>query len=468
MGQQFELSAQHLQRLIDKTRFAISTEETRYYLNGIYLHTAQSNKKATLRAVATDGHRLAQVELPLPEGAQGMPGIIIPRKTVHELHRLIEDSQATVKVGVSPAKVRFEIGVAAECGTVTRDITVAAAQPAGPRATQGSVWPVRDSWNRGTENLYSAWIETLFDAPLDQAPSWPALHEVLRDKSRNILFNHLGLGEDEKKLIYQPDCADLPYFLRAYFAFKMRLPFGYSKCSRGGGGQAPRCPQWWNIQNEEPPPAPPGPQYASGGFFGAPVARPAPRVAPRPQGLVPGFGYYVRTTVADAVHSGNGRTALADDNSDYYPVPLTLESLRPGTIYADPYGHVLVIAKRLPQNAERGGVLLAVDGQPDGTVARKRYWRGNFLYATQRELGGPGLQALSARRRRAARQLVRLDDEAIAKRAPTTATSRASREARRRGLLRHDGRRALAARRSIRSARCWRRSPRSRSRCARA
>ena len=110
MGQQFELSAKDLKHLIDKTRFAISTEETRYYLNGIYLHTAQSNKMATLRAVATDGHRLAQVELPLPKGAQGMPGIIIPRKTVHELHRLVEDSQATVKVGVSPAKVRFEIG----------------------------------------------------------------------------------------------------------------------------------------------------------------------------------------------------------------------------------------------------------------------------------------------------------------------------------------------------------------------
>ena len=91
MSQQFELSEKDLKRLIDKTRFAISTEETRYYLNGIYLHTAQSNKKATLRAVATDGHRLAQVELPLPRGAQGMPGIIIPRKTVHELHRLIED-----------------------------------------------------------------------------------------------------------------------------------------------------------------------------------------------------------------------------------------------------------------------------------------------------------------------------------------------------------------------------------------
>jgi DNA polymerase-3 subunit beta len=110
LNHKFEISAKDLKRLIDKTRFAISTEETRYYLNGIYLHTAQSNKKATLRAVATDGHRLAQVELPLPKGAQGMPGIIIPRKTVHELHRLIEDSSAGVKIGVSPAKVRFEIG----------------------------------------------------------------------------------------------------------------------------------------------------------------------------------------------------------------------------------------------------------------------------------------------------------------------------------------------------------------------
>ena len=123
---------------------------------------------------------------------------------------------------------------------------------------------MRDAWNRETENLYSAWIETLFDAPLDEEPSWNAMHDVLRDKSRNVLFNHLGLREDEKGLIIQPDCADVPYFLRAYFAFKMGLPFGYSKCTRGDGGQAPRCPQWWNIENEEPPPAPPGGAAAPG------------------------------------------------------------------------------------------------------------------------------------------------------------------------------------------------------------
>lgn len=110
LGHSFEIGAKDLKRLIDKTRFAISTEETRYYLNGIYLHTATSGKAATLRAVATDGHRLAQVELERPAGAEGMPGVIIPRKTVHELHRLIEDSAGSVNIGVSPAKVRFEIG----------------------------------------------------------------------------------------------------------------------------------------------------------------------------------------------------------------------------------------------------------------------------------------------------------------------------------------------------------------------
>jgi DNA polymerase-3 subunit beta len=106
----FEIGAHELKRLIDKTRFAISTEETRYYLNGIYLHTAQGGATPMLRAVATDGHRLAQVELPRPPGAEGMPGVIIPRKTVHELQRLLEDGAAAITVGVSAAKVRFEIG----------------------------------------------------------------------------------------------------------------------------------------------------------------------------------------------------------------------------------------------------------------------------------------------------------------------------------------------------------------------
>ena len=97
IGHEFTIDAADLKRLIEKTRFAISTEETRYYLNGIYFHTAETGKTKTLRAVATDGHRLAQVELPRPQGADGMPGVIIPRKTVHELARLLEDTSAKVE-----------------------------------------------------------------------------------------------------------------------------------------------------------------------------------------------------------------------------------------------------------------------------------------------------------------------------------------------------------------------------------
>jgi DNA polymerase-3 subunit beta len=110
MTHSFKLAASDLKRLIDKTQFAISTEETRYYLNGIYLHTASIAKSGTLRAVATDGHRLAQVELPLPSGAAGMPGIIVPRKTVNEVQRLIETGEGEVAIELSAGKIRFSIG----------------------------------------------------------------------------------------------------------------------------------------------------------------------------------------------------------------------------------------------------------------------------------------------------------------------------------------------------------------------
>jgi DNA polymerase-3 subunit beta len=106
----FTLPADQLRRLIDKTRFAISTEETRYYLNGIYLHAASSAGVPMLRAVATDGHRLARVESPLPAGAAGMPGVIVPRKTVNELRKLLEGSATETRIELSETKIRFAIG----------------------------------------------------------------------------------------------------------------------------------------------------------------------------------------------------------------------------------------------------------------------------------------------------------------------------------------------------------------------
>jgi hypothetical protein len=293
--------------------------------------------------------------------------------------------------------------VPAECNTITREIVVRAEKPPQPSAAAVGAWPLRNSWNRATENLYSAWIEKLFDAPLDVAPSWPALHEVLRDRSRNLLFNYLGLGEDEVGMIIRPDCADHPYFLRAYFAFKMGLPFGYSKCTRGGGGGPPKCPQWFSMQNPEPGRSSASEQQVASD--GIPAKRP---------GLVASFGKYLQT-VADAVHSGSGRTLASDDNTDYYPVALNQETLRPGTVYADPFGHILMITRRISQSDDAAGVLLAVDAQPDGTVARKRFWRGNFLFAQDPALGSPGFKRFRPIVRDKNGALRRLTNDEIAK-----------------------------------------------------
>lgn len=106
----FRLDSMALKGLIEKTQFAISTEETRYYLNGIYLHTHEVGGKLKLRSVATDGHRLARAEIEAPAGSEGMPGIIVPRKTVSELQKLVDDPDVAVTTELSETKIRFTIG----------------------------------------------------------------------------------------------------------------------------------------------------------------------------------------------------------------------------------------------------------------------------------------------------------------------------------------------------------------------
>ena len=105
----FALAAPDLRGMIDRTRFAISTEETRYYLTGIYLHAAKRDGVDVLRAVATDGHRLASVEVPLPAGAAGMPGVIVPRKAVAELRKLIDETADEVSIALSESKIQFSL-----------------------------------------------------------------------------------------------------------------------------------------------------------------------------------------------------------------------------------------------------------------------------------------------------------------------------------------------------------------------
>src|SRR4029079_8147683 len=104
----FELPAATLREIIEKTRFAISSEETRYYLMGIFLHVVDEQ----MRAAATDGHRLARVTIGRPDGAEGMPDVIVPRKAVNELYRLLEELEGTVEISLSPTKIRFGLGSA--------------------------------------------------------------------------------------------------------------------------------------------------------------------------------------------------------------------------------------------------------------------------------------------------------------------------------------------------------------------
>jgi len=245
-------------------------------------------------------------------------------------------------------------------------IVVGESAPSRRARPAGAVWPVERAWDRDTEALYSVWVEKLFDDPLDAEPSWKGLGTVLADPQRNLLHDHLGLGEDSgKKMVLNPDCADLPFFLRAYFAWKLGLPFGYSACSRGTATGPPRCDGWRsNLAPDSPPSA----------------------------DDVAAFLHFARRDVGWGVHSGTARAPAAADATDLYPTRISPETIRPGTVYADPYGHTLVVVARLPQTDERAGLLLAVDAQPDLTVARKRFWRGNFLFSVDPKLGGAGFK----------------------------------------------------------------------------
>lgn len=243
-----------------------------------------------------------------------------------------------------------------------------------PRAASSrATWPVTKKWTAAEEALFSAWVREMFTAPRGEDLAWKALHEVTSDPERNLLHDAYGWSEDSEDthegLYLKPDCADAPYFLRAYFAWKRGLPFAFRQCSRGRG-KAPRCGKLHPV-------------------VGAPEHEPD-RSKPAELGVVQ---RYFRRTLAWGVHSGNGRTAFADDDTDFYPVALQRRALRPGAIYADPYGHIFVLVEMMSPNGTQPGVLYAIDGQPDGSITRKRFWEGNFLWNPDPTLGGSGFKA---------------------------------------------------------------------------
>jgi len=233
----------------------------------------------------------------------------------------------------------------------------------GGERTSQTVWEPRRRWGESAENLYAIFVESLFDYPLEDDVTWKNMHSVVQDKERNLLYDHLGFGEDNE-LKMEPDCADLPYLLRAYFAWKMGLPYGYRRCSRGKAGKPPRCDEVLSSLSERESPE-----------------------------EVEGFSRFANRHVRNAVHSASGRTAPDDDETDFYPVALDRKGLKPGTLYADPYGHLLTIAGWAPQTFEHYGVLMAVDAQPDGTIGRRRFWRGAFLFTPDTTDVGAGFKA---------------------------------------------------------------------------
>jgi hypothetical protein len=266
-----------------------------------------------------------------------------------------------------------------------RRISVAAKgfKAAPVRPDSPGAWKATQEWSRNTENFFSAWIERMFDAPAEASLGFPSLAPVLHDPARNFLWGHLGLREDDPKNRdiprAVPDCADLPYYLRAYFAWKLGLPFALRDCDRGKSDRPPKCGPI--LHNEQ----------ADDGIRGS--------------GALERFRSFLKI-LANRVHSGSARTALDDDETDFYPVALTRAALRPGTIYADPYGHVLMVAAWVDQTPEHGGLLFAVDGQPDNSVGRKRFWEGTFLFASDIKSAGPGFKAF--------RPIVRGPDKTLA------------------------------------------------------
>lgn len=230
------------------------------------------------------------------------------------------------------------------------------------RAIDAPAWRERHAYTPELEALYAAFVEQLFAHPVDDMRSWSSLAQLLHDPARNLLHDYLGLAEDAQ-LNLAPDCADLPYFLRAYFAWKLGMPFAFRHCSRGRADAPPKC----------------GPRVTQ-----AEPLEAADDVA--------AFGAFIRK-VSSGVHSASGRTLPADDATDLYPLPLTREALRPGSVFVDPYGHLIVVAQWLPQGFAGQGMLLGADAQPDASLGRRRFWRGNFLFTPDTSVVGAGFKA---------------------------------------------------------------------------
>lgn len=292
--------------------------------------------------------------------------LIAPDGTLHapEQHDLGVGPFARWAEQATPTPGRWRVLLAdGEQVLACKTVEVVASAPVGaPRTVaRAPAWTDVAPWDGAAEQLYAAFVEQLFSHPERDMRSWASLSELLQKPERNLLFDHRGLDEDVK-LTLAPDCADLPYLLRAYFAWKLGLPFGFHRCTRGKAGAPPRCSQL--------------------------VTQAEPSNAKSDLAAFEGFWRILR----DGVHSASGRTLPDDPVSDLYPLPLTRSALTPGSVFIDPYGHMIVVAKWIPQGLLGQGMLMGADAQPDATVGRRRFWRGNFLFTPKTDEVGAGFK----------------------------------------------------------------------------
>lgn len=323
--------------------------------NAIFFSPLSPNAQQPLRVIVTSSEDPGPAELVMvaPDGSEHRP----------ELRRLGGPPFGVVATVAEPQVGTWK-AVYGDGERTVACLEVRVDSRPKARATAGSVvWEARRRWTEATENLYATWVESLFDYPVDEDLSWTSFHAVLRDPERNFFYDHYG-PDTTRQYKFEPDCADLPYFVRGYYSYNMGLPFGFRRCSRGKAGKPPSC-------NEE---------------------LTTNLSSPRVSGAERAFELFMNADVRN-VHSGSGRTAPGDDQTDFYPVALDHRSLRPGTLFADPDGHLLIVARWVPQGTDRYGMLIAADAQPDNTVSRKRFWRGSFLFTPDTTNVGAGFKA---------------------------------------------------------------------------
>lgn len=295
------------------------------------------------------------------EGAQlvvhGPDGTVAPENVT-----VLPGPTALLAATLPPASAgRFTARVVAADGSELACRTLDVAHESSPRARRNlgrfaGVWPIEAEWDARHEVLFSAWIARLFYVEPDAFAGWNPLHRVFRDPARNVLFDHLGLGEDSRspRVVMRADCADTLYGLRAYFAWKMRLPFLVHRCNRGTAIRGPRC------------------RGVISNLLGVRAYGPDP---------VRRFSKFMHRVFETVVHSGTTRTMPDAERSDFYPIAIDRTSLRPGTVFVVRDSHVLMVSQWTDPAPGRLGALFAIDGHPGFSVTHRRFTPGSFPFS---------------------------------------------------------------------------------------